>query len=142
MVEPALEEAFVVNGQAKFEYRDYAFLGEPSVVAAEATRCADDQGMFWPYHDLVYANVDNPSFNGLSREALDLYASYLELDMSTFGQCMDNRVHETAVTEERQQASAIGVSGTPAILLNGELVTGIETYDELFQMIEEAIAGS
>ena len=141
MVEPALEESFVTTGQAKFEYRDYAFLGEPSIIAAESARCADDQGMFWPYHDLIYANVDNPNFDGLSREALDLYASYLELDMTIFAQCMDDRVHQDAVTQERQQAAAIGISGTPAILLNGELVTGIETYDELFQMIEELVAG-
>lgn len=141
MVEPVIEETFVATGMATFEYRDYAFLSDGSVLAAEAARCANDQDAFWAYHDLIFYNVDNPELAGLERISFDLFARYLELDMDEFGSCMDNHTHQAAVIESRQQASAIGVSGTPSILLNGELVTGIETYDELFQMIEEAAAG-
>jgi len=142
VVEPVIEETFVATGQAKFEYRDYAFLSEGSALAAEAARCADDQGAFWGYHDLIFYNVDNPQLPGLERTSFDLFALYLELDMESFGACMDNHTHQAAVNESRQQASAIGVSGTPAILLNGQLITGIESYDELFQMIEEAASAS
>lgn len=139
MVEPVIEERYVATGLATFEYRDYAFLGEGSVLAAEAARCAADQGRFWEYHDLIFANVDNPNLPGLSQQMFDLIAQYLELDMDAFGSCLDDHTHRSAVEESRQQASAIGVSGTPSILLNGQLVTGIETYDELFQMIDEAV---
>ncbi len=142
MVEPVIEETYVATGLATFEFRDYAFLSDGSVLAAEAARCADDQGFFWEYHDLIFANVDNPNLPGLERTTFDLIARYLEMDMDAFGSCMDEHTHQTAVNQSREQASAIGVSGTPAILLNGELVTGIETYDELFQMIEEAVAGN
>ena len=138
MVEPVVAELYVAPGLASFEFRDYAFLGEGSVLAAEAARCAGDQDNFWDFHDLIFANVDNPNLPGLTRASFDLFAQYLELDMDAFGTCMDEHTHLAAVEESRQQASAIGVSGTPTILLNGELVTGIQTYDELFQMIEEA----
>ena len=140
MVEPVIEERFVATGQATFEYRDYAFLSEDSVSAAEAALCANDQGMFWEYHDYIFANADNPAVPGLTRPTFDLIAEQLGLDMSEFGACMDGHVHQDAITESRVQASAIGISGTPTILIDGEIVTGIETYDELIQMIEDAAA--
>ena len=108
------------------------------MLAAEAARCAGDQEYFWEYHDLIFANVDNPNVPGLTRASFDLFAQYLDLDMDAFGTCMDEHTHLAAVNESRQQASALGVSGTPTILLNGEIVSGIQTYDELLQMIEDA----
>lgn len=133
-----IEEQFVATGMATFEFRDYAFLNEDSVLAASAARCAEDQGAFWDYHDLIFYNIDNPALTGLSRESFDLFAQYLDLDMAAFGTCMDEGAHQNAVIADREAATAEGVNGTPTILLNGEIVTGIETYGELFDMIEEA----
>jgi protein-disulfide isomerase len=124
---------------ATFEFRDYAFLGDESILAAEAARCANDQSKFWEYHDLIFYNVDNPNLSGLSRDSFDLFAEYLELDMAAFGTCMDDHTHQADVIGEREDATALGVGGTPTVLLNGEIVTGIETYDELFDMIEEMV---
>ncbi len=132
----------MATGIATFEYRDYAFLGDGSVMAAEALSCAGDQGKFWEYHDLMYFNVDNPALPGLSRPSFDLFAEQLELDMAVFGACLDNHTHLEAVNRSKEEGTVLGVKGTPAILINGELVTGIETYDDLFRMIEEAAASS
>lgn len=133
-----IEEQFVATGMATFEFRDYAFLNDDSVLAAEAARCAEDQGAFWDYHDLIFYNIDNPALTGLSRESFALFAQYLDLDMAAFETCMDERTHQDAVIADREAATAEGVRGTPTILLNGEIITGIETYGELFDMIEEA----
>ena len=138
MVAPVIEDQFVATGLATFEYKNYAFLNENSVLAAAAAWCADDQGKFWEYHDLIFANADNPNLPGLTRATHDLFAEYLDLDMAAFGSCMDDHVHEADVIAEREEATALGVGGTPTILLNGEIVTNIQTYDELLQLIEEA----
>ena len=47
---------YVNNGQVRFIYRDWPFLGAESYQAAEAARCAGDQGKFWDYHDYLYAH--------------------------------------------------------------------------------------
>ena len=137
-MEPVIEELYVATGIATFEYRDFAFLSDGSALAAEAARCAGDQDMFWEYHDLIFYNVDNPNLSGLTRETFDALAEHLGLDMAGFGECMDNRVHEDAVAASYEEGDALGVQGTPTVLLNGEIVTGIESYGELFDMIEEA----
>jgi protein-disulfide isomerase len=125
---------------ATFEFRNHPILGDASVLAAEASRCAEDQGRFWEYHDLIFYNVDNSSLDGLSRASLDLFAQYLDLDMTAFAACMDEHTHQAELIAEREEATALGVGGTPTVALNGEIVTGIESYGELFDMIEEAAA--
>jgi protein-disulfide isomerase len=93
--------------------------------------------MFWEYHDLLMYNISNPELNGATRETFDALAEHLGLDMGEFGACMDERAHQDEVEQAREEASALGVEGTPTIALNGEIVTGISTYGELFDMIEE-----
>jgi protein-disulfide isomerase len=139
VVEPLILESYVATGDANFEFRNFAFLGDLSVLAAEATLCANDQGKYWEYHDLVFYNQQNPTLDGLNRSSLDIFARHLELDMESFTSCMDNHTHQEEVIQEREQAVANGVDRTPTIFLNGEMVTGIETWDDLFVMIEEAI---
>ncbi len=45
---------YVNSGRARFIWKDYSFLGQESTWAAEAARCANDQGKFWAYHDYLY----------------------------------------------------------------------------------------
>ena len=47
------------TGEVRFVYRHFAFLGEESVWAAEASECAAEQGKFWEYHDILYENWVN-----------------------------------------------------------------------------------
>lgn len=137
-----LEMLFVEPGTLRFEYRDFAFLSEESLLAAEAARCANDQGEFWAYHDLIFYNQQNPTLDGLSRSTLDILAEHLELDMGQFTACMDDQVHRDAVLAEVEEGRELGVGGTPAFVLDGELVTELDSYQELFEMIEEKIAAS
>lgn len=137
-------EEFVAPGDANFEYRDFAFLGEGSVLAAEAARCAGDQGQFWTYHDYLFANQpqSHGDGTGYSRETIDAIAEEIGLDMEQFTTCMDEGTYQDDVIQAREEASDRGVQGTPTILINGEIVQGIETYDDLLQRIQEAIQES
>ncbi|MEK7647106.1 MAG: thioredoxin domain-containing protein, partial [Patescibacteria group bacterium] len=50
------KENYIKTGQAKFIYRDFAFLGQESIDAAAAAKCAGDQGKFWDYHDYLFSH--------------------------------------------------------------------------------------
>ncbi len=139
-MEPLLIEQYVAPGTISFEYRDFAFLHENSVEAAEAARCANDQGKFWEYHHYLFYNGDNPTLEGLTRPTFELIAEHLELDMEAFRACLDADTYEEEVIAEYEQAKALGIPGTPALLIDGELVTGIETYGDLFDLIDAAAA--
>ena len=47
---------YAETGLVRFEYKHVALLGAESILAAEASECANEQGQFWPYHDIIFAN--------------------------------------------------------------------------------------
>ncbi|MEW6569399.1 MAG: thioredoxin domain-containing protein [Chloroflexota bacterium] len=55
-IKPLLVQNFVATGQTRLAFRHFAFIGPESLRAAEASMCADEQGRFWDYHDLLFAN--------------------------------------------------------------------------------------
>ena len=93
--------------------------------AAEATECADDQGKFWEYHDLVFANQ-----SAIDVDSLKGYADQLGLDIATFNDCLDSGKYEQEVLQDVQDGRAAGVTGTPAFFINGELVSGAIPFED------------
>jgi protein-disulfide isomerase len=103
--------------------------------AAEASLCADDQDRFWPYHDRLY---ENPK--ALSPDDLVAHASALGLDLEQFRRCVAERTHRERVQEDAQAAAAAGISGTPAFLVNGILLSGARPASAFVQLIDEELA--
>ena len=93
--------------------------------AAEATECADDQGKFWEYHDLLFAN---PS--ALDVDSLKGYAGQLGLDTGTFDECLDSGEQSSEVEKDSEDGRASGVTGTPAFFINGEFVSGAIPFED------------
>ena len=128
-VEPTLREEYIKTGKAKMAWRDFAFLGPESFLAAEATRCANDQGKFWQYHDLLFNRQKGENQGTFSKENLKGFASELGLNQSDFDSCLDGGKYTQAVKDDTDYGKSVGVSGTPATFINGELVVGVNTSD-------------
>jgi protein-disulfide isomerase len=88
-------------------------------MAAEASRCAADQGKFWEYHDLLFANQNN-----LDRIGLLTQASKLNLDQKAFETCLDSRKHNTDVARDVKDGTDAGLTGTPGFFVNGVFLNG------------------
>lgn len=91
--------------------------------AAEAAECAGDQGKFWEYHDLLYAEQKtwvpkDPKQPESAKVHLREYAKSLGLDAARFGACLDSGGKEKFVTADKQQGKNFQVSGTPTLILN------------------------
>ncbi|TSC88076.1 MAG: DSBA oxidoreductase family protein [Microgenomates group bacterium Gr01-1014_7] len=56
--EPQLKKDYIDKGLVKFYYRDFPLtsIHPGAQKAAEAARCANDQGKYWEYHDIVFSN--------------------------------------------------------------------------------------
>ena len=89
-----------------------SFLGDESIVAAEAALCANMQGQFWTMHESIYANQFGENQGAFSRDRLDQMAEQIGLDMTAFGSCMDNGEQRGAVTNYANVAQQDGVSST------------------------------
>lgn len=84
-------------------------------LAHQASIEAYEQGKFWPYHDLLFANQ-----RALQRHHLDGYARQVGLDMDKFRQALDTQKHKTRVDADINEGNGVGVQGTPSVFINGQ----------------------
>ena len=126
--------------------------------AAEAGECANAQGTFWPYHDLLFQNqqalTDLVSANqaaGLAKvvESLKGYAAQLGLDTAKFNDCLDSGVMASALQADNQvarkaiqDAGLTSFPGVPAFFINGNYLAGAQPYDVFKQAIDAALAAA
>jgi len=99
--------------------------------AAEAALCANDQGQFWPYHDLLFENSRQ-----LSDEDLLRYAGEVGLDSDKFQACYDEKRFAQQVSDDVAAARAVGANGTPAFFVNGVLLSGAKPPADFFRVID------
>lgn len=117
---------------------DFHLQGMNSSMAA---RCAQDQGKFWEMGALLYSSQDKwsetegvASFKGYARD--------LNLDANKFNSCIDEGTFSELIKKDLNQASEIGVTGTPATFVGTQFSSGVITVDEIKAMIEKELAGS
>jgi len=99
--------------------------------AAEAAVCAEEQGRFWEFHDQVFANA-----SALSDDDLRGHASKVGLDLAAFETCRASTKGAERVEADMAEAKAAGVTGTPAFVLNGVLLRGLQPPDVLIARID------
>lgn len=127
-IQPQIESAYVRTGKVRFEWRDFAWMGAESKAAANAARCAADQGAFWKYHDRLYASSVAPNRGTFTRARLIADASAIGLDTATFGACLDDGRHRAAVEADTAEATRLGMTGTPTFLINGQRIVGAQPF--------------
>jgi len=122
--------------KVKLVYRDFPIDGlHPQARnAAEAARCAHDQGKFWEYHDALFANAPKAG------PELRTYAQQVGLDLPSFERCLASGTHAATVQKSVDEAIRLGVTGTPAFFVNGELLSGAQPLEELTRVIERELA--
>ena len=65
-----IDEKYIENGDVNFVYKDFPLNGESSIKASEASYCAQEQGKFWQYHDLLYDNWGGENTGWITSEVL------------------------------------------------------------------------
>ena len=121
----------------RYSFRDFPLPMHPyAEKAAEASRCAGEQGQFWPYHDRIFTG----DAEGLSDAHLRSTAADLKLDTVKFGKCLDSNQEQAAVAKDLDQGKSLGISGTPSFFINGYFVSGAISYDQLRELVDQQLA--
>ena len=120
----------------RFAFHQFAFIGDESRWAAEATECASEQGRFWDYYDKLFEEQAGENVGAFSKENLKRFASDLSLDREQFDQCLDTGKYAEKVRLETTQGQKAGVRGTPTLFVNGQLIDGGSEYEILKAAIE------
>ena len=145
---PRLMTEYVKTGKVKYVLRDFPLqaIHPLAFKAAEAARCAGDQGKYWEMHDRLFANQQ-----ALGPEDLPRHAEAVGLDMARFRECLEKEVHAAKIRQDLSDGEKTGVRGTPAFFLgltdpNGShvkalrSVTGAQPYATFKAAIDSLLA--
>ena len=122
----ALEAEYIDTGRARLVFKDFPLNGPDSVMAAEATHCAAEQGMYWEYHGALYDGWGGERTGWITRASLAGIAADVGLEPGAFGACMDSQRHRGTVLGLYEAGRGLGISGTPSFLVfDGEDVVKI-----------------
>jgi len=141
---PMITRDYIETGKANLVFVDFAFLGRDSPKAAQATYCADDQNMYWEYHNSLYTFQESKIDNGwASSERLKSFAFNLNLDMTLFDECLDSEKYSKRVQYNSQQARDNGVRGTPGFFIVGpdgqEQLGGAQPFSVFKRILDSMI---
>ena len=141
---PAIVQDFIDTGKANLVFVDLAFLGRDSPKAAQATYCAEDQGMYWEYHDLLYNSQEHVDNGWANSERLKAFAFSLGLDMELFENCLDSGKYSKRVSYNIDEARKQGANATPTFFIidsegNKQKIPGAQPYSTFKKVIESMI---
>ena len=111
---PQIETEYIKTGKLKYVALDFPLesIHKNAFKAAEAARCASDQGKFWEMHDRLFANQQALAPNNLPQ-----HAQALELDVRKFQQCLDGGKYAADIRKDLAEGQKAGVTGTPGFFL-------------------------
>ena len=135
------KEKYIDSGKVKFYFQNYPFLGEESFSAAEAAKCAQDQNVFWEFHDTLYKSQTGENIGDFTNDKLKVLASKLKLNTNDFNACLDSSKYKQAVQDEYAFGLNYGVDSTPTLFINGYRYSGALPLYKLDQAIQEVQAG-
>jgi protein-disulfide isomerase len=133
---------YVTPGKVQFAFRNYAFLGPASVIAANAAECANEQGKFWEMHDYFYKNQPSESDTSMyTVDNLTQIAGTLGMNTNQFNSCLSGNKYQKNVDQDLSDGQKAGVQGTPATFVNGKLIVGACPFSTFDSVIKAELAG-
>ena len=135
-INPTLDQVRAKYGdKVRIVFRQFPLGMHPQAQkAAEASLCANEQGKFWELHDHMFQNQQQ-----LAVESLKAKAKELGLNADSFNSCLDTGKFASQVAKDMEEGSAAGVSGTPALFINGRFINGAVPFEQISEVIDDEL---
>jgi protein-disulfide isomerase len=135
-LKPTLEQLLAkYPSQVRLVFRQFPLsFHQNAQKAAEASLCAHDQGKFWELHDAMFADQ-----SALAVDTLKAKAAQLGMNAQAFGRCLDSGEKAGPVQADLEAGTAAGVSGTPAMFLNGRFLSGAVPLEDIAKVVDDEI---
>jgi protein-disulfide isomerase len=137
-----IKKEYIDTGKVRFYSRDLPLdsLHPNAIRAAQAARCANDQGQYWKMRDLMGANPDK-----LDLASLVATAGSLQMDANVFRTCVESQKYKAAVQADLMEAVKIGADATPTFVIgkstpegvDGELLVGLQPFSEFVKALSK-----
>lgn len=153
---PLILEAY--PDEVKYVHRDYPIFGDVSFKLSESVDCAMEQGKFWEMHRVyleLFSDFDPESmghgkprepgghddrFDNYTNEKILELAESAGVELDSLSACLDERRYEEEVYYDYQIGAAIGIQGVPFFIVNGQAVSGAQSFEVFQQVIEQSLA--
>ncbi|MDH3204644.1 MAG: DsbA family protein [Nitrosopumilus sp.] len=136
-----INDEYIKTGKVKLVFKDFPLNGPDSLLAAEATYCAQDQDKYWQYHNELYKNWGGERTGWVTRDSLNEFSISVNLDLDKFNTCLDEHKYQNKVIALHEFGKNIGIDATPSFLVfndqkiikirgNQPLEVFLKTFDE------------
>ena len=136
-----INEKYVKTGNVNFFYKDFPLNGESSILASEASYCAQKQDKFWQYHNMIYDNWNGENTGWVTENSLLGFAKDSGLNLEEYNTCMKNSDFRQKVLENEQFAREIKIDATPSFLIFNEnevyRIIGAQSFEKFEQVFQE-----
>ncbi len=132
---------YIDTGKVKLVFKDFPLNGPDSILAAEASYCAEDQGRYWAYHDELYTNWAGERTGWINYASLNKFAKSIDLEIEQFSSCLNDHKYRQKVLDLEKFGRAVGIDATPSFLIfNDEKIIkirGNQPIDAFRQAIDD-----
>jgi protein-disulfide isomerase len=149
-VEPDIIKNYVETGKVLYTFHPYPFIDGGQGESQQSTNgalCAGEQGRFWDFHDMLFANWLGENLGSYTNAKVKAFAEYLGLDMTAFNKCYASNKFAAQIAQDMQSVQG-QVPPTPGIFVNGKMILNstdqrlIPSVEDLSNAIEAALAGN
>ncbi|MCH8860366.1 MAG: DsbA family protein [Thaumarchaeota archaeon] len=134
-------EEYIDSGKINFVFKDFPLNGPDSILAAEATYCAEDQGKYWAFHNELYSNWAGEKTGWINYDSLNQFAKSVNLELDEFTSCLDEHKYNQKVLELEKFGKEIGIDATPSFLIFNDKkiikIRGNQPIDAFRQAIDD-----
>ena len=91
-------------------------------------------------HDYLFTNYDYGVSNGFSERSLETMAELIGINTEEFSTCLTTNVFKEKTNQDSLDGIALGVPGTPGVIINGTFLGGFQ-YSDIQIAVDEILAG-
>ncbi len=116
--EQQINSSYVQPDKAVYVFKHLPNRGFDSKNASLAAQCTNDQGKFWDFHKILYANQGPIDSGWVNAENLKKYASQLPgINITEFNSCFDTKKYESFIDKDIALANSLGFTETPSFIM-------------------------
>ncbi len=135
-----IQKEYIDSGKASLVFVDFTLNGPDSVLAAEAAHCANEQGKFWPMHDVIYRSWKGEKTGWVNRDSITQFAQAAEVDIVSLNECLDSKKYQQRVLDTYEFAQGIEINATPSFLVISDdeitKITGNQPIDVFRKVLD------
>ena len=132
------------DGKVKLVYKNFPLGFHPwAEPAALATACAfeQDPDAFWKLYDYFFQNQQQLNPQNVKEKATEALKG-TKVDMAKWNDCVDNKKTLAKIKADMAEGSSVGVTGTPAFIINGRKISGAQPFQNFKAVIDDELQRS